>query len=97
MLDACAAEGWSAALFGLGVLGLLDLAIAGPRGACVRFLLDDNPHVRGTRRQGREIRGSHELPSLGVQAVFLAANPCYHPRMREKLVAAGVAPERIFG
>lgn len=97
MLAECEAAGAGAALFGLGVLGMLDLAIAGDRAKPVRFLLDDNPHVWGTRRLGLEIRGSQDLPSLAVDAVFLAASPVYHPRMREKLLAVGIRPERIYG
>ena len=89
--------GSRAALFGLGVQGLLELSLAGARGKPVRFLLDDNPHVWGTRRLGLEIRGSQQLPSLGVEAVYLAANPCYHPRMRAKLEAVGIRPDRIYG
>jgi SAM-dependent methyltransferase len=97
MISECEVTGVGAALFGLGVLGLLDLSIAGARAKPVRFLLDDNPHVWGTRRLGLEIRGSQELPALGVEAVFLAASPVYHPRMREKLEAVGIRPERIYG
>ncbi len=97
MLSECEAGGRSAALFGLGVLGLLELSLAGARAKAVRFLLDDNPHVWGTRRLGIEIRGSQELPTLGVEAVYLAANPCYHPRMRAKLEAVGFRSDQIFG
>lgn len=97
MLADCEASGRSAAIFGLGVLGLLDLSIAGDRAKCVRFLLDDNPHVWGSRRQGIEIRGSQDLPSLGVEAVYLSANPCYHARMRAKLESVGIRADRIYG
>ena len=97
MLSECEATGRSAALFGLGVLGLLELSIAGARANPVRFLLDDNPHVWGTKRLGLEIRGSQDLPNLGVEAVYLAANPCYHPRMRAKLAALGFGSEQIYG
>jgi len=86
-----------AAIFGMGVLGLLEFTAHRERAGAVRYILEDNPHIWGTTKFGVEVRGSGDAGKLGVTAAFLSANPCYHDRMRAKLVAAGVPAGRIFG
>jgi SAM-dependent methyltransferase len=92
-----AKPGETLALYGLGVLGLWARSKAGERAASIRYLLDDNAQIWGSRKAGLEIRGSKSIPELGISRVFLAANPCYHKRMSANLIAAGVAEERIYG
>ena len=84
------------ALYGLGVLGLWARHNAGDRARSIRYLLDDNSGIWGSRKAGLEIQGSRSIPELGVNRVFIAANPCYHQRMRANLVSVGVADDRIY-
>jgi SAM-dependent methyltransferase len=84
------------ALYGLGVLGLWARSNAGGRAGAIRYLLDDNAQIWGSRKAGLEIQGSKSIPQLGIDRVFIAANPCYHQRMRANLLAVGVAGERIY-
>lgn len=84
------------ALYGLGVLGLWARHQAGDRARAVHFLLDDNPLIWGSRKEGLEIRGSTSIPELGVTRVFIAANPCYHGRMRSNLASVGVAADTVY-
>jgi SAM-dependent methyltransferase len=89
-------EGEVCALFGLGVLGLLAAQRVGGRAAPIKYALDDNAHLWGSEKNGLQIHGSKDLQSLGIARVFLSANPCYHQRMADKLLALGLAPERIY-
>jgi len=84
------------ALYGQGVLGLWARNEAGERAGSIRYLLDDNAQIWGGRRAGLEIRGSKSIPELGITSVFIAANPCYHDRMRANLVAVGIDEDRIY-
>jgi len=91
-----AIRGEKLAIYGLGVLGLLARDRAGDRAEAVRFLLDDNALLWGSSKEGLEIRGSRSIPELGIQRVFIAANPCYHDRMRNNLIAQGIRVEHIY-
>ena len=84
------------ALYGQGVLGLWARNNAGAHAGAIRYLLDDNAQIWGSRKAGLEIRGSKSIPELGVTGVFIAANPCYHDRMRANLVAVGIDRDRIY-
>ena len=84
------------ALYGLGVLGLWARHDARDRADAIRYLLDDNKQIWGSRKAGLEIQGSKAIPELGINRVFIAANPCYHQRMRANLIAVGVAEGKIY-
>jgi SAM-dependent methyltransferase len=84
------------ALYGLGVLGFWARSNAGRRADAIAYLLDDNPLIWGSRKEGLEIRGSRTIPQLGVSRVFIAANPCYHERMRSNLAAVGIREDRVY-
>jgi len=84
------------ALYGLGVLGLWARSHAGDRAGSIRYLLDDNAGIWGSRKAGLEIQGSKSIPELGISRVFIAANPCYHKRMTANLIAVGVDEDRIY-
>jgi SAM-dependent methyltransferase len=88
--------GETLALYGLGVLGLWARHDARGRAEAIRYLLDDNKQIWGSRKAGLEIQGSKAIPELGIDRVFIAANPCYHQRMRANLIAVGVPEERIY-
>ena len=92
-----AEPGETLALYGLGVLGLWARHTNGDRASAIRYLLDDNSQIWGSRKAGLEIRGSKSIPELGISRVFLAANPCYHERMSAKLIAVGLTEDRIYG
>jgi len=91
-----ATPGETLALYGQGVLGLWARNSAGERAGSIRYLLDDNAEIWGSRKAGLEVRGSKAIPELGVTRVFIAANPCYHDRMRANLVAVGIGADRIY-
>ena len=91
-----AKAGETLALYGLGVLGLWARYNAGERAGSIRYLLDDNAQIWGSRKAGLEIRGSKSIPELGITRVFIAANPCYHKRMTANVVAVGVSEDRIY-
>ena len=88
--------GETLALYGLGVLGLWARHDARGRADAIRYLLDDNKQIWGSRKAGLEIQGSKSIPELGIGRVFIAANPCYHQRMRANLIAVGVPEEKIY-
>lgn len=85
-----------AALFGRGALGILELHRCGGRGQGVRYVLDDDPRLRGSRCHGREVHEPEALPRLGLSKVFLAANPGDHERLRSRLLALGMAASDIY-
>ncbi len=52
---------------------------------------DDNPHMHGATRLGRQIRPLADALVLGVTDMTFPANPVYLPRMRSKVEALGAA------
>jgi SAM-dependent methyltransferase len=65
-----AQPGETLALYGLGVLGLWARHTAGDRAAAIRYLLDDNAQIWGSRKAGLKIRGSKSIPELGISRVW---------------------------
>lgn len=97
MMASLQSEKGVGAIFGIGVSGLFWYAQNYKGNPSIKYILDDNPHSWGSSKLDLEMHGSESIKKLCVTHIFLGANPCYHQRMRSKLIDLGVDEKYIYG
>lgn len=82
------------ALFGVGNIGRRICAILTDAKAAPAYLADNNRSLWGTYYEGIEIVSPDVLKDIGLEKVFITCKR--QEGIREQLIRAGIAPERVF-
>lgn len=84
------------AIFGMGVLGLYAEALWDSENQLINYILEDNPGSWGSNKLGLKVCNPSEWRNLNIDAIFIGANPCYHNKIKEKLLHLGFKEDQIY-